>query len=301
LNWIKSSQHPARLGLLLIFSTIIMSFLISACSRITLPPLASPPTDIYHTGKFVWIDLLTDDVQKSKDFYGDLFGWKYEALDENDTYTLIRVGERYIGGIFYSDRLEDESESRWITYLSVPDVDQATRLAVQRGGEVQMKPVNYPDRGRFSIVSDPQGVIVAFLHSSSGDLQARELEFNVWMWNELWTTDIEGAFDFYHEIAGYEKEAYGAGQGQSYYLMKREGRYRAGMVQLPWKGVEPNWIPYVLVDNPAGVASKAEDLGGKVLLYPKSVVHNGSAILADPSGAIFAVQVHPSRENEEVN
>jgi len=263
--------------------------------------LASPSTGIHHTGKFVWIDLLTEDVQRAKEFYSGLFGWTFESLDDDGIYTLIRYGDRYIGGIFYTDELKDEPESRWITYLSVPDVDLATKLAVDRGGEVRLKPVNYPDRGRFSIVSDPQGAIVALLHSSSGDLQARELEVNVWMWNELWTTDIDRAFDFYRELAGYEKEEYDAVEGQPYYLMKREGRYRAGMIQLPWKEVDPNWIPYVLVEDPSRIAAKVEELGGKVLLSSQSVVRGGSAVIADPSGAIFAVQVQPSREDESAN
>ena len=296
-----SYLYTPRLESLFIFLVILIGFSFSACSKITLPPLASPPTGIHYTGKFVWVDLLSENVRQAKEFYGGLFGWEFEALDDDGIYTLIRYRERYIGGIFYTDELEDQPESRWITYLSVPDVDLATKLATDRGGEIRLKPVNYPDRGRFSIVSDPQGAIVALLHSSSGDLQARELEVNVWMWNELWTTNIDGAFDFYRELAGYEREPYDAIEGQSYYLMKRDGRYRAGMIQLPWEDVDPNWIPYILVEDPAGIAAKAEALGGEVLLSSQSVVHGGSAVIADPSGAVFAVQVQPSGDNDGLN
>ena len=88
---------------------------------------------------------------------------------------------------------------------------------------------------------------------------------------------------------------------EAYYLMKHDGKYRAGIVQLPWKEVEPNWLPYILVENPAGIAAKAEELGGKVVLASKSVVHSGSAVIADPTGAVFAVQVQPSKENESSN
>ncbi len=65
--------------------------------------------------------------------------------------------------------------------------------------------------------------------------------------------------------------------------------------------MEPNWLPYVLVRDPKSIAAKAEGLGGKVLLSPEGVVHNGSAVIADPSGAAFAVQVQPSREAETSN
>jgi predicted enzyme related to lactoylglutathione lyase len=276
-------------------------FSFSACSKVTLPPLASPPTDSHHTGKFVWLDLVTEDVEAAKKFYGGLFGWTFEDLGGDGVYTLIRHEEKPMGGIFYTDQLQDESEARWVTYLSVPDVDQATKLVTERGGEVYVKPVNYPNRGRISVVSDPQGAVVALLDSSSGDPDARELEVDEWMWNELWTTDINGAFDFYQELVGYEKEEFGAVEGYAYYLMKRDGRHRAGMVRLPWKGVEPNWLPYVLVEDPAEIVSKTESLGGKVLLSPKGVAHTGSAVITDPSGAAFAIQSRPSRRRSASN
>lgn len=301
LNRTQSCQFLSRFGLRPVLLIIVLSFSFNACSRITLPPLASPPSDIHRTGKFVWLDLLTEDVQGAKKFYGGLFGWTFESFDDDGIYTLIRHKGKPMGGIFYTDQLKDESESRWVTYLSVPDVDQATKLITDRGGKVHVKPVNYPDRGRLSIVSDPQGAVVAFLDSSSGDPQAGDLEVNQWMWNELWTTDVKKASDIYQELVGYEKEKYDEVEGQTYYLMKRDGRYRAGIVRLPWEGVEPNWLPYVLVEDPAGIAAKASDLGGKVLLSPQSVVHSGSAVIADPSGAAFAVQTRPSGENEVSN
>ena len=83
--------------------------------------------------------------------------------------------------------------------------------------------------------------------------------------------------------------------------MKRDGRYRAGMIQLPWDEVDPNWIPYILVEDPAGIAAKAKELGGEVLLSSQRVVRGGSAVIADPSGAVFAVQVQPSEEDEAAN
>ena len=53
------------------------------------------------TGKFVWHDLITDDSAAARGFYGGLFGWSFEVTTHPNggDYTLIRHGERYLGGI----------------------------------------------------------------------------------------------------------------------------------------------------------------------------------------------------------
>src|SRR4051812_45693169 len=42
-----------------------------------LPPINQAPTNQQHTGKLIWFDLLTDNVDAAKKFYGSVFGWKF--------------------------------------------------------------------------------------------------------------------------------------------------------------------------------------------------------------------------------
>ena len=106
------------------------------------------------------------------------------------------------------------------------------------------------------------------------------------------------ATSFYQELAGYEQEVFGAVEGSTYYLMRREERPRAGILKIPFEGVFPNWLPYVMVADPSAVAGRVESLGGVVLLRPEGVSHGGSAIIADPTGAAFAVQKWPPDNTE---
>ena len=92
---------------------------------------------------------------------------------------------------------------------------------------------------------------------------------------------------------GYEKEVYGAVEGQDYWLMRKGDRHRAGMVKLPWQRVEPGWLPYLLVDNVKEIAERTIRLGGRILLAPEGVHHHGSAVIADPAGAAIAIQSLP--------
>ncbi len=61
-------------------------------------------------------------------------------------------------------------------------------------------------------------------------------------------------------------------------------------MKLPWDDVEPAWIPYVSVKNTLETVEKAKKLGGKIIVEKDSAVQEGSiAIIADPSGAVFAI------------
>jgi hypothetical protein len=58
--------------------------------------------------------------------------------------------------------------------------------------------------------------------------------------------------------------------------------------------VQPNWLPYVLVDDPGTLADRVEGLGGRVLLPTDPSRRNGSvAIIADPTGAALTIQKWP--------
>ena len=83
--------------------------------------------------------------------------------------------------------------------------------------------------------------------------------------------------------------------GASYAVLKH-GRARAGVFRVPddQKDVPPNWLPYVLVADPAGLAARVAGLGGRVLLAPRPDLRKGSlAVVADPTGAVVALQKYP--------
>jgi len=279
------------------FLPLVLVLLTASCTRITAPPVTSTPTGAHDTGRFIWLDLVTEDVNAIKKFYSGLFGWTFEPITNDDTYTLILADDVPMGGIVFHDQLNDVSESRWVSYLSVPNVDDAVAIVRAEGGKIHVEPRDVPDRGRLAVIADPQGAILALLTATGGDPPPDRVPGpNEWMWIELWTTDTDRAFAFYQKLVGYGRHAYGEVEGEPYQLMRRDGRYRSGMVQLPWSGVEPNWLPYVLVDDPTATAQRVEALGGRVILSPAGVAHGGAAVIVDPSGAAFAIQRRPNRE-----
>ena len=56
--------------------------------KLSLPAITKNATHKYYPGKFVWHDLLTDDISAAKEFYSGLFGWTFEEQGE---YCLVSI------------------------------------------------------------------------------------------------------------------------------------------------------------------------------------------------------------------
>jgi predicted enzyme related to lactoylglutathione lyase len=252
-----------------------------------LPPVTPTPTPHVNTGKFVWSDLVTQDVDAAKAFYSELFGWTFS---DTDRYTLILRDSEPIGGILKAR--DPKRRSEWVGNLSVADVDRAAELARQQGGVVETEPVDAPSRGRIAVISDPEGALVLLLRSSAGDPADAEAPLNSFFWWELWSQDTDSATRFYAGLADYETETT-VFREQSYHVLKRGEVPRAGILLAP-PDVPPQWLPYVRVADAEALADRAAELGGRVY-----VEDSRSAILVDPTGAPIAIQVWDKGDRPE--
>ncbi|HSG81099.1 MAG TPA: VOC family protein, partial [Gemmatimonadota bacterium] len=148
---VQSWARVAPLAALLAFA--------SACAsntpRVTLNPVAPAATGTHRIGKFVWYDLVTEDVPAVKRFYAELFGWQYQDIQgDGVVYTIVVHDGDAIAGIVPLEPNDDRvSSSRWLSLLSVEDVDRAAEQVKRAGGQVNMEPRDYPDRGRLALVT----------------------------------------------------------------------------------------------------------------------------------------------------
>ena len=277
--------------------TFALALVIGACSATAPGPaagfsLSKEPLP----GKFVWHDLVTDDLDKARRFYGGLLGWKFERSTHplGGDYTLITLDGQYVGGMV---RLEDPAEadySRWLPYLSVADVDAAVRFTETAGGTAVVAPLELGNIGRAAAITDPQGAVVGLLRSRVGDPDdsigpaAGRI-----VWDEMLAADQATAADFYGSLASLEVSTISR-RGGEYTLLRAQGRDRAGVMERPDPRVTPLWLTYFAVDDVAAAARRVTELGGEVLLAPSPDLREGQmAVVTDPGGAILALQQLP--------
>lgn len=295
------------------------AILLGACSSAPPParPVFSPITDRAAPevlpGKIVWHDLLTHDAEAAQEFYGELFGWSFESSSEAPgRYWDIKHEGRVIASMLAVGRDEVDSPL-WLVSASVADVDSAASRAGGLGATITVEPSELPNRGRYAVVEDLQGAFLVLLRSSSGDPpDGGEVASGAWLWSELWTTDTAAAVSFYEGLLGYRSEGVAARLADApddassesvvgeespvvFYAMYRGDSVRAGIHQLPSDAVS-HWLPYVAVRGVSGMAARAAELGGKVLLPPEAVLNGEAAILVDPTGAPFGIQEWPRAE-----
>ena len=100
---------------------------------------------------FVWFDLRTPGRDAAERFYTSLLGWQV-----GDNGALAAGGDPW--GVVAEDR--ELSTARWLPYIQVEDLDEATARAVELGATV-VQPRTAGPAGFFTTISDPGGAQVA--------------------------------------------------------------------------------------------------------------------------------------------
>jgi uncharacterized protein len=253
----------------------------------------APPTKA--AGEFVWHDLVTENPTAARTFYGALFGWTFEAGEGIDPgYTIIKQDGRPIGGIVIPKTEQGtEAIAQWLAYVVVNDVDKSAAAFREAGGRVFRGPLNARKDLRVAVVADAQGAPLG-LASRGPDLpDERPPALHRWLWMEYVARDPEAALKFYGDVIGFAHEISQERNNFTYYLLKTD-RPRAGLFRSPWERDTSAWLPYVRVADPAAMAARAVELGGRIALEPRPDVRNGSlAIVVDPAGAAVALQKFP--------
>ena len=106
---------------------------------------------------FVHVELNTNNVEKAKKFYGQLFNWEMEDVEMGPSglYTMIKPGKGTGGGIL-KHPMQGEP-SIWIAYVEVTDIEAATKQAKSLGAKIVREVTEVPGGGWFSIIIDPTG------------------------------------------------------------------------------------------------------------------------------------------------
>jgi predicted enzyme related to lactoylglutathione lyase len=285
-------------------TALALALLAAGCTAITvnLPPITESPTDARQNGKVVWRDLLTNTPEASRRFYGELFGWEFEqpkvfvGVGGGDSYMLIRHNGQLIGGMVDTNALgKEENISQWITTISVADIDAAVGRVSAAGGKVLDGPESIGDRGRMAVVADSTDALFAMIQTRDGDPADSEPVQNGWLWDELWTNDVEGATGFYQAVLGFQHSDHDIEDAdRSYRVLRYEDKPRAGVLENPFEDESPVWVNYIRVEDPSSVTANVERLGGRVLVEAQARPIGGEvAFIAGPSGAGVAVQTWP--------
>jgi uncharacterized protein len=247
-----------------------------------------------NTGRLVWYELLTTEPKAAIAFYTEVNRWKTEPFGAD--YTMFVGGQGPLGGVSVLPEAAKQmgAPPYWQVNIEVANVDHTVEQVKQLGGQIYVVET-VPAVGRFAVIADPQGAVVAvYTPEQSGASHDITRDGEV-SWNELYTTDCEAALGFYAAIAGWERlGAFDMGPMGTYLIWGREGKQLGGMMPKPKEIPRPTWMFYFTASDLEGTMTRATDKGAKVINGPMEVPGGQRIVqLIDPQGAAFALVTPP--------
>ena len=254
-------------------------------------------------GDFIWYELMTPDPEGSKAFYDAVVGWDVspEGPPEYAGYRMIgRSDGKFAGGVLplTPEMQQHGARPTWLGYLHVQDVDEKLKAIEAAGGKTQMPATDIPNVGRIAMVTDPQGAPFYIMKPlpPQDDPNAKSDVFSVneaqrVRWNELSTTDQDGAVDFYQRQFGWKQEgAMPMGEMGDYRFIQANGVNIGAIMRKPPQLPVSMWTYYVGVDDIDRAIAAINNGGGKVLNGPHEIPGGEFALTGlDPQGASFGL------------
>jgi uncharacterized protein len=153
-----------------------------------------------------WADLWTSDVEGSRRFYGELFGWEAaEPSPEFGGYFMFnRAGAPVAGAM--GDMPDNPAQNLWKIYLATYDVARAVKAAEAEGAQIVVSAMPVADLGIQAVLTDPTGAGVGIWQPASFHGFSVLDESGSPSWFELFTTDYTRALDFYRSVFRWETQ-----------------------------------------------------------------------------------------------
>ena len=246
--------------------------------------------DSYPPGVPCWIDNLVPDPARAMPFYGALFGWEFDGPGPGDYY-VARVRGRDVAGL---GQAPSGVSVGWNTYVSVASADEVARAA----GRVIVEPFDVAPAGRVAALEDSTGAVIGLWEPAQRRGCQLVNEPAAYAMSALHTSEPDAAARFYHEVFGWESEAFAPGVS----LFRLPGYVGGEPAQPVPRDViavmaeddgPARWSVDFWVTDADAVAARAPELGGSVVVAPFDSVPKRQAVVADPDGAVLSVSTAP--------
>ncbi|MFE0459614.1 VOC family protein [Kitasatospora sp. NPDC058965] len=238
-------------------------------------------TDIL-PGSPCWAQLSVRDMDRAKQFYGQLFGWTAEADPDPQYggYTMFLLDG--VPAAAVAPLMNPQQPVMWLLSFATEGVDATCAAAQEAGAQVWMEPMEVGGLGRWALLSDPTGApFAAWQAREFGGFGVVE-EPGAFGWADLSTRDKDAAVAFYRTAFGWQ-----VWPDPNYAMVGLADRMFGGIMQLgpdfPPE-VPAHWNPFFVVPDVDAAAALAAELGGEVLHGPVDVeMENGPRVAVVPA------------------
>ena len=248
-------------------------------------------------GAVSWLDLWTSDVEGSRSFYSELFGWEaWEPSAEFGGYWMFaRAGQPVAGGM--GDMGDTPADNTWKIYVACDDINVSVAAAEALGAQVFAPVAQVGDLGIQAVLADATGATMGLWQPLSFKGFSTTDEHGAPCWFELYARDYHAAVNFYTSVFGLAANVMMDTDEFRYSTLMVGEHEVAGVFDASSRlgeGERSHWVVYWQVDDVSAATQRVAQLGGSVIDGPADSPYGSIATVADPSGAVFKLRQAPS-------
>lgn len=177
-----------------------------------------PEVAVFTPGAPVWVDLASRDLEGSKAFYAQFFGWEPHLVTPDPAaggYTMFTLNGTEVAAV--GGAMSPEQPPAWMVYFGTEDAEATANKVEEAGGKVVAPPFDVLKAGRMAVFQDPTGAFFAVWQP--GEHRGAEVveEPNAFAWTELSTRGVESVKPFYQAVFGWGEKTSPMGEGQPSY------------------------------------------------------------------------------------
>jgi len=249
-----------------------------------------PKRDLAPVGAPCWVDLFTSEPEKSRAFYGELFGWTSEdAGPEYGGYINFSKDGIQVAGGMRNDGSNGTPDA-WSVYLATENIEATVKEAEANGAQVFVPAMAVGELGSMAVMADVGGAAIGAwqpgLHKGFGVFDEPDTP----AWFELQTREYDASVKFYRDVFKWSTQTMGDSPEFRYTTLVDREEQLAGIMDasgfLP-DGVPSHWAIYFKVESTDAALTKITELGGAVVQPAEDTPYGRIASATDPTGAMF--------------
>lgn len=253
------------------------------------------------SGTPCWIDLLTSDTARAREFYGRIFGWQAgDAAPEFGGYFMFMVDGAPVAGCMPVMPGMDIADV-WGAYLTSGDAEGTLEKATVHGGSVRVPAMPVAGLGVQAVLDDPAGAQIGIWQPGTfpGFGLVGTGKVGTPAYFELHTRDYARAVSFYREVFGWATKVVSDTDEFRLTAIEAGGQTVAGIMDgsgyLP-AGRASHWDMYISVADADKALAAITELGGSVAEEAIDTPYGRLAAANDPMGARFKLVSNPAAQ-----
>jgi len=254
--------------------------------------------DKHVPGSICWVDLMTNDAEKARGFYRDLFGWTVAVGGpESGNYGIASKDDKMAAGIGPIPP-GAQFPPAWSVYFASDNVDTTVAKVTEQGGKVMVPAMDVMEEGRMAVCIDPTGAVFGIWQGKRHTGAKVIDEPGAMTWFEVATREAPKARDFYCKVFGLEPKKLETPGPMEYYTLHKGPKTVAGVMQMTQAypaEIPPHWMAYFAVADTDAAAKQIASLGGTVIQPPFDTPYGRISVVKDPTGAVFSIVKLPAK------